>query len=82
MYELDRVRVQQQSTAVEMLPEKIVVSAVSVGGIADHRVKDVFHVPPYLVVAACLRPHLEKRIPCRFIPAYRLKQRLFVDAAP
>jgi hypothetical protein len=44
--------VQQQAMAVEVASEKIILFPVPVGRVAYNRMKNVFHVAPYLVVTA------------------------------
>ena len=52
MVELDLVGMQQQSMAVELPAEEVVLFPVSIGGVPKDRVKNMFHVAPYLVIAA------------------------------
>src|SRR3569832_2218328 len=56
------------------LAKEAVVAAVAVAGVADHRVKHVFHVTPDLVLAARVRHHLEQRITRTRIWAHRVRQ--------
>ena len=53
MDKFDLMRVQQQAVAIEVLTEEIIMLSIAIGRIPDDRVKNVFHMTSYLVVAAC-----------------------------
>lgn len=53
MDKFDLMRVQQQAVGIKVLAEKIIMLSIAIGRIPDDRVKNMFHMTTYLVVAAC-----------------------------
>ena len=70
--ELDLACVQKQATAIELLPEKIIMLSVAVSRIANNGVKYMLHVSPDLVLAAGERRSFDERISCCGVAAYRI----------
>src|SRR5512144_2923713 len=50
--ELDLAGMQQHTPALQLCPKEVVLFPIPVSRVTDDRMVDVFHMPPYLVVAA------------------------------
>ena len=69
VFELKGGSMQQQAMTIRAVAEKPVVCTVSIAGIANHRVENVFQVAPDLVLTACFRIQPDQAVPvCREFP--------------